>query len=80
MFNWFDVTLLAMESQAVINLRIMRLAAGGPTAQAEAFQMVTEKVSAAVEAAGTLMTGGSAATVVSRYREHVGANATRLAG
>ena len=80
MFNLFDVTLLAIESQAVINMRLMRLAAGGPAAQTEALQMMSEKVSAAFEAAGTLMTGGSAATVVSRYREHVGANATRLAG
>jgi hypothetical protein len=72
------VTLLAIEAQGVIGLRLLRLAAGGPEAHNEALQMVHEKVSAAIEATGTLMTGGSPATVIARYREHVGANAFRL--
>ena len=77
--SWFTVALLAIESQGVIGLRMMKLAAGGQDAQSEAFQMVNEKVSAAFEAAGTLIVGGSAAVVIDRYREHVGANALRLA-
>jgi len=40
--------------------------------------MVSEKVSAALEAAGTLLTGGSSETVIARYREHVAANTMRL--
>lgn len=77
--SWHTVTLLAIESQGVIGLRLLRLAAGGPDAHLEAFQMISEKVSAAAEASGTLMTGGSTSTVIARYREHVGANALRLA-
>ena len=76
--SWHCATMLAIESQQVIGLRLMRLAAGGPDAPIEAFQMVHEKVSAAMEAAGTLMTGGSPLAVIYRYREHVGANALRL--
>jgi hypothetical protein len=40
--------------------------------------MVSEKVSAFIEASGTLMTGGSCDAVVARYREHVAANTQRL--
>ncbi|GJD66068.1 hypothetical protein [Methylobacterium frigidaeris] len=35
--------------------------------------MIIEKIGVAVEAAETLMSGGSPSTVVSRYREHVAA-------
>ena len=40
--------------------------------------MVSEKISAFVEASGTLMKGGSADVVIARYREHVAANTKRL--
>ena len=40
--------------------------------------MVSEKISAFIEASGTLMTGGSVDVVVARYREHVAANEKRL--
>ncbi|GLS62478.1 hypothetical protein GCM10007888_08590 [Methylobacterium oxalidis] len=56
----------------------MKLAWGGSEGCAEAQQMVSEKVSALIEASGTLMTGGSPDTVVARYREHVAANTKRL--
>jgi hypothetical protein len=72
--------LLAMEAHAVIGLRMRKIAGGGPAAMAEASQMVTEKVSALAEAAGTLMTGGSLHTVVGRYRLYVRANEMRLLG
>jgi len=42
--------------------------------------MVTEKIAAAFEAVETLLTGGGLSIVIDRYREHVTANATRLAG
>lgn len=80
--TWFglswDAAQLHFESQQVIGLRLMKLAAGGPGAQAEAHRMVNEKTAAIVEAAITLATGGSATKVVRRYRTHVRANQRRL--
>lgn len=78
MYNPFAVALLAIEAQRVVELRLMRLAWGGSEGCAEAQQMVSEKVSAFIEASGTLMTGGSCNAVVARYREHVAANTQRL--
>ncbi len=70
--------LLAVEAQRVIELRLVRIAWGGAEAQAEIVSMVGEKVVAAMEAANTLMAGGSHDQVVARYRELVAANARRL--
>ncbi|WP_336487795.1 hypothetical protein [Methylobacterium nigriterrae] len=78
MYNPFAVALLALEAQKVVELRLMKLAWGGADAEAEAQKMVSEKVSAFIEASGTLMTGGSCDMVVTRYREHVAANTKRL--
>ena len=78
MYNPFAIAMLALEAQTVIGLRLMRLACGGPAAQIEAQQMMSEKVSALIEASGTLMTGGSCDTVVARYREHVATNTQLL--
>jgi hypothetical protein len=73
-----DATLLAMESQQVIGLRLAKLSLGGAAAQAEAQRMVTEKIVAANEAALLIATGGSTARVVAGYRRKVRANARRL--
>ncbi|WP_128565162.1 hypothetical protein [Methylobacterium crusticola] len=70
--------MLALEAQKVIELRLVRLAWGGRDGRDEASSMVTEKIGAAIEAAGALMSGGSAETIVSRYREHMAANTKRL--
>lgn len=70
--------MLAVEAQRVIEMRLIRMAWGGAEAQHEAQLMVAEKVDAAIEAAGTLMKGGSIETVVARYREHVAGNDIRL--
>lgn len=78
MYNPFAVALLALEAQKVVELRLVKLAWGGAEGWAEAEQMVSEKVSALVEASGTLMAGGSCDTVIARYREHVAANTRRL--
>lgn len=78
MCNPFAVAALALESQRVVQLRLVKLAWGGLEVQAEAHQMVSEKISAFNEAAGTLMMGGSIDTVIARYREHVAANTQRL--
>ncbi|KQP33323.1 hypothetical protein ASF27_15465 [Methylobacterium sp. Leaf102] len=74
-----DATLLAMESQHVIGLRLAKLAAGGNSAQVEAHRMVSEKITAANEAALLLARGGSTAKVMAGYRRKVRANARRLA-
>jgi hypothetical protein len=41
---------IGLEAQSVVALRMLRLAAGGPRAEAEASRMVTEKVLSASEA------------------------------
>ena len=41
---WYDATMLSIEAQHVIGLRMMKLAMGGKHAQAEASRMVTEKI------------------------------------
>ncbi len=73
-----DAALLGLAVQRVVVLRLMKIAAGGPPAQAEAQRMVTEKTAALAEAVSTLAAGGSARTVVRRYRTHVKANERRL--
>ncbi len=78
MFPFFPAFMLAVESNQVIALRLLKLAHGGPHAQAEASRMVTEKLSEAMAAGVTLMTGGSNAKVIAQYRRRVRANARRL--
>lgn len=80
--SWFklgmDATMLAVESQQVIGMRLIKLSAGGAGGQAEAQRMVTEKVMAAGEAALMVASGASAAKVIAGYRRKVRANARRL--
>ena len=80
--NWMRVTndavMLGLEAQRVIGLRLMKLSRGGSVAEAEALRMITEKTSALAEAGMTLARGGSAQTVIRRYRTHVRANKRRL--
>ncbi|GJE27118.1 hypothetical protein [Methylobacterium organophilum] len=73
-----DTTMLAFESQAVIGMRLAKLAAGGTAAQVEAQRMVSEKILAASEAAMLMATGGSTHSVVAGYRRKVRANRRRL--
>ena len=70
--------LLAIEAQKVIALRLVRIAWGGTEAQAGMVSMVSEKVVAAMEAANTVLAGGSYDQVMARYRELVAANTHRL--
>jgi hypothetical protein len=77
-FPWQTVLSLAIESNGVISLRLLKLACGGSDAQDKADLMLREKIDAAFEAGGTLMAGGSVAHIVDRYREHVSANSSRL--
>jgi hypothetical protein len=76
--GWWDIALLAAESQHVMALRLMRLSTGDARANSEAQRMVIEKATAAVEAAATMMTGGDLQKVVKGYRRRVRRNARRL--
>ena len=79
MYNPFLSTMmLAFEAQKVVEMRLVRIAWGGNEAHDEMQSMVAEKIGAAIEAAGTLMQGGSPESVIARYREHVAANTKRL--
>ncbi len=81
LISWFrlanDTTLLAMEAQTVIGLRLGQIAMGRGSL-AENQLMVTEKMLAFAEAAATVATGGSAHQVVKGYRKKVRANTKRL--
>jgi len=74
-----DITMLALEAQQVIALRMTRLAFGGPdVAVRETRRMVSEKAVAAVETGLHLATGGGPHKVVRNYRSKVQANRDRL--
>lgn len=78
LFPWYSATMLAIEANGVMVLRLLRLSEGGKEAWSEAELMVSEKVDALIEAGGSLCGGGSPSMVIGRYREHVAANAKRL--
>lgn len=75
---WWDVAMLAAESQQVIWLRCMKLAGGGAAAPREARRMVSEKLAVAAQAAAGAMLGASPGRTVKRYRKKVRANLRRL--
>ena len=72
-----DTTLLTLEAQSVIGLRLAQIAMGQGS-PAEAHLMMTEKMLAFMDAATTVATGGSAHAIVEDYRKRVQANARRL--
>jgi hypothetical protein len=78
-FPFYSSMMLGLESGNVIGLRMLKLACGGGDALNEMHLMVGEKVDAAFESGANLMAGASAHSVVDRYRQHVAANALRLA-
>jgi hypothetical protein len=75
---WYNVAMLSIESQRVVQLRAIKLAMGGRKAQAEAQRMVTEKISASLGAAAALLNGGSSNLIVAQYRSRVRSNSRRL--
>jgi hypothetical protein len=77
MFN--SLMMLAVEANGVVAQRMMKLIRGGRSARREAKLMVSEKVVAAFEATARLVAGASGDEIVHRYRQHVAANAKRLA-
>lgn len=76
--SWINLMILAGESQQVIWLRTMKLAAGGVQAERETYRMVSEKLLAGGFETGRLMFGASSDSVVKRYRNKVRANRRRL--
>jgi hypothetical protein len=74
----FDALMLAVDANRVIGLRVAELMLGGKSAQREAKLMVTEKMAAAIEAGGKLMTGASGDDIVRLYRRRVASNVKRL--
>ena len=77
---WYGLAMLGFESQQVIALRMLKLALGGPAAQAEASRMWLEKFAAAAHAGERLMKGDSSGKLIAGYRRKVRANARRLSG
>jgi len=80
-----DAWSLGLEASSVIGLRTLKIAAGGPAAEAEAQRMVSEKVDAAMALQIKAMTGGlgftppgAAAKTLAHYRRKVRANRRRL--
>jgi hypothetical protein len=83
---WIDAARFGWEAHSVIALRMMRLAAGGTLAAAEAHRMVAEKVVAGAQAqfaAGMAVAAGRNPHRVARaaarpYQRTVRANRRRL--
>jgi hypothetical protein len=75
---WYNAAMLSLEAQRVIGLRMMKLARGGSTAQAEASMMMTEKIAESMAVAATLLRGGSGEAVVAQVRRRVRSNSRRL--
>lgn len=75
---WANLAMLALESQHVVALRLMKLAAGGPAAAGEMNLMTLEKMKALAHESGRMMLGDTHASMVKRYRTRVRANRPRL--
>jgi hypothetical protein len=82
-----DSTMLAIESQQVIAMRLTKFAMGGPGVDREATLMVSEKMESLAQVGQMVMMaalGGQhdlgAGKVVRHYRRKVRANVARLAG
>jgi hypothetical protein len=76
MFN--SLAMLAVESNHVVGLRMMKLIGGGRVARREAKLMISEKIDAVAKAGASLIAGASADEIVRQYRKRVAANAKRL--
>jgi hypothetical protein len=77
-FSGYEATMLALEANSVIGLRLIKIARGGVDAVQEVNLMVREKVDAGAEAMATLVGGGSVEAVLAGYRRRVAFHAQRL--
>jgi hypothetical protein len=86
---WLGVGLsawsLGMEASAVMGLRTMKIARGGPAGEAEARRMIAEKIDASVALQTLALTGGlgltphgAASKTLTHLRRKVRANRRRL--
>jgi hypothetical protein len=91
MFPWANLamqsTMLAIEAQQVIAMRLTKMAMGGPDVQREAELMVSEKMDTLAESGRMMVmatlggkTDGGADKVMQLYRRKVRANRKRLSG
>jgi hypothetical protein len=71
-------TLLALEAQRVMSLRMAAIAMGGSRAQAEIQRMIVEKFVASMSAGAMLTMGKPTMSIVRHYRSRVRANERRL--
>ena len=71
-------SLLALEAQRVMALRMTALAAGGSRAQAEIQRMFFEKIVASMRVGAMLTMGKPATSIVRHYRSRIRANERRL--
>ena len=76
---------LGFEASYVIALRTLKIASGGPAAEAEMRRMVSEKIEAGLTLQALMLTGGlgrsahtAAAKTLAHYRRKVRANKRRL--
>lgn len=84
--NWINAGRFTLDTQAVIALRLMKIASGGPLAAAEAQRMISEKVTALAVAqvtGGMALARGKSLEVATQHamnsvRRRVRANRRRL--
>ena len=87
--NWFTAGLeaweLGIEASAVIGMRAVKVASGGPDVAREMQLMIAEKVHSAFELQSAFVTGGMGTSpaiatrkMVQHYRRKVSANRRRL--
>jgi hypothetical protein len=84
--DWIDAAALGFEAQSVVAMRLLKIAAGGPAADAECELMVAEKfaaISAAHRAATVALASGKSfqaatALALAPVRRRVRANHKRL--
>jgi hypothetical protein len=84
--DWMDAAVLGFQAQSVIAMRLLKIAAGGPAADAECKRMVREKFDAAAAAQAAALgalAGGASVDVAARLamvpvRRRVNANHRRL--
>jgi hypothetical protein len=82
----FDAWSLGVEASSVIALRMLKIGSGGAAAEAEARQMVSEKIETGLAFQAMALTGGlgltahhAARKTLAHYRRKVRANRRRLA-
>jgi hypothetical protein len=66
--SWYNLAMLAAESQQAMFLRVMRIRGGGSGARVETQRMISERMIAGGQATQSLMAGASPDSVIAAYR------------